>query len=107
MIGKLNRWLQVPITIINPGKINSEGDRLEPTEFHTKCFLIYDNKLILSLSGKQIVSNTTVYLDNVDYGEIKEEETMVKLPDNKSYEVMRKYVDYDRFGNISMVRLML
>lgn len=107
MLGDLENWLQVPIEIIRPGVPNFEGDSTPVDSIKTKCFVENKIAVVTNRAGREVVSNAVIYLNGTLAEEINYDCRVKIGADTKEFNIELIKIDTNRFGEVSLVRLIL
>ena len=106
VIGNLEQWLNVPITIINPGGLDYNGDPIDTVETQLKCFMLEKIQTITNRNGVTITSVGTLYLNGTDNDSI-DYDIKILMPDGHAFKPQLIMRDRDRFGVLSAIRIFI
>ena len=67
MFKSLKSWATIPITIHPFGGFNGAGDIVFMSDVPSECYAEHRVKVVADRSGKEVVSNTTIYIDATAY----------------------------------------
>lgn len=97
MLQSLLSWLNTPVTIRPYLSIDATGDKTYGPDFTAKCYPEFSNKVVVNVSGKEVVSSHTLYF----------KEDVIVSSDDKIllngtwFEIKSIGVYYDDVGNVS------